>query len=330
VRFALKPHYDLPLHKQIELLNTFVLSQILYPAPVSDLPYKEIDVFINRQLRKITGVDKMCSISYLRHELGVLDSKYIAHMRALHFLWHLLNETSFKNTLGELTGPGPYMRLINLAHDIGVDPVQAQCLNKGEWKGVVDRAVRNKAVLEKAAKANGKGVPPPNEHFRPRSYIKLGGGAAKYGIQFRWKLFQKSYNEMAGFDIGLNDTNDELLGQNELPCTNCTRVHRHASTDVADLVHCYKICDNTKTRKMRRKVLCAIAQEVHNKKSYHKVPKWTIPFLSSLEWNNQSRDCTRQVLQYVHLLLKEVKCNESVANRVNKLRKVTIDVLQNL
>ena len=114
VRFALKPHYGLPLHKQIEVINSFILSQVMYPAPVSALDYKTIDLFINRQLRKITDMGWDCSITFLRNELGVLSSRYEANKRALSFLWHLMNETSFKNDLSELKGPGPYRRLVNL------------------------------------------------------------------------------------------------------------------------------------------------------------------------------------------------------------------------
>ena len=264
----------------------------------------------------------------LRNELGILDCKYEAHKRALNFLWHLLNETSFKKDIGELTGPGPYMRLINLANQMGVDSVKAQSLTKGEWRGTVDRAIRSKACAEKSDLAKSKGIPPPSEQFRPRSYIKLGGGAAKYGVQFRWKLYQKSYFEMMESSIGLPDDTHIASGDN-MPCANCGHVHNQGSPHVEDLARCYRACDNKQARLKRKKALCAIAQEVHGR-HFRKVPKWSLSLLQELEWKNQSRECTLNVLLATKTLMKEAQCNADVLKRVLRLKKVTLDTLQSL
>ena len=307
----------------------FVLNQVLYPAAVSVLHYREIDAFINRQLRKITGMEKTCSITMLRNELGVLECKFEAQKRALNYLWHLLNETSFKDEIAELTGPGPYMRLVNLAQDVGIDPAKAQTVTKGEWKGVVDRAIRSKACKEKTKEAESKGVPPPRPQFLPRNYIKLGGGAAKYGVQFRWNLYKKAYDDLKeGIRIGLPADSD-IDEDEEVQCENCEQVHSHRSTSIQELMSCYKACDTVKVRKERRRALRTIAQEVH-RKHYQRVPKWTINSLMSLDWENQSRDCTVQALLLMKALLKECKQNASIRSRVLRVRAVSHNVLQDL
>lgn len=332
VRFALKPHYDIPLLKQIELINTYVLSQVMYPTPVSALDYKPIDIFINQQLRKITGLDSRCSITMLRNELGLLDCKSDANKRSLVFLWHLMNETSFKHALGELRGSGPYMRLINLAKVMGIDPIKTQILSKEEWKGVVNRAIRSKAQQEKFKAAKTKGVPPPDDQLQPRRYVKMGGGLAKYGVQFRWNTHQKEYQKLKESRMGERqeeEKEEENLLVPEAPCNQCGCKHGQGSTSVEDLARCRKACDNRRIRRKRRRALCAVGEEILGRPC-KRVPKCATSIFPSLEWKNQSKETTRQVLSLLKDLLKETKRNASVRSRVNRLVAVTSNVFQSL
>ena len=241
--------------------------------------------------------------------------KHIAYKRALGFYWHLMNETSFKGEIDKIKGPGPYMRLVNMAREVGIDPIKAQLLTRGEWIGVVDRAIRSKAQEEKTREARSKGVPSPTHQFFPRSYIRLGGGAAKHGVQFRWNLCKQDYADLKGSRIGLPEETTPAEDE-EMPCDECENIHSNGSTSAEDLACCGKACDK-QVRIRRRKALCAIAEENHGK-HLRRAPRWTIPALRSIEWKNQSRGCTIQVLLLMKAILKEIKYNESVRNRINR------------
>ena len=132
------------------------------------------------------------------------------------------------------------MRFVNLAQDVGIDPAKAQTLTKGEWKGVVDRAIRSKACKEKTREAESKGVPPPTPQFLPRSYIKLGGGAANYGVQFRWNLYKKAYEDLKEGIRSRSPEESDTEEYEEVHCDNCEQEHSHRSTSIQELVNCYK------------------------------------------------------------------------------------------
>ena len=84
VKPALSPHLPLPLRNQLLLIQSDILSIALYPTAVKDLDYKSLDVFVNRLLNRITGCSqRFTSATFLRAELGVPSSKYLADMRAL-------------------------------------------------------------------------------------------------------------------------------------------------------------------------------------------------------------------------------------------------------
>ena len=56
----------------------------------------------------------------------------------------------------------------------------------------------NKAVLEVALEdwtklSREKGVPEPSKDFKPSKYVKLGGGLAKHGVEYRWSLVKRDY-----------------------------------------------------------------------------------------------------------------------------------------
>lgn len=140
-------------------------------------------------------------------------------------------------------------------------------------------------------------------------------------------MYKKAYEESKGIRIRSPEESD--IEDEEVHCDNCEQVHNHRSTSIQDLVNCYKTCGSMRVRKERRRALRAIAQEVH-RKHYQRVPKWTIKSMTSLDWENQSRNCTVQTLLLMKALLKEYKQIASIRSRVLRVRAVSHNVLQGL
>ncbi len=113
---ALDHRLPVSLLSQLHVIKTYVLSIALYPAAVRDLDYAAIDIFVNRLLKKITGTPRTrTGATFLRAELGLPSSKFMAHYRALSYYWHLQNKAWFKIWLPHLRGRGPLERIENMA-----------------------------------------------------------------------------------------------------------------------------------------------------------------------------------------------------------------------
>ena len=66
-------------------------------------------------------------------------------------------------------------------------------MSKGEWKGLVKRAIHTYAEEDMKKEASKRNLPGPEAMCRPRAYVLKGGGAAKHGINYRWGLFIKDH-----------------------------------------------------------------------------------------------------------------------------------------
>lgn len=292
IKKALNPNVGLPLRRQLQFLVTDVLSTALYSAPTCDLDHDSIDKFMMRQLRYLIGCNNMVSATFLRCELGIIPSKYLAHCRALGYLWNLVNHAWFRHHLTDLHGPSPYDRLINLAREYGMDPMQAQDKSKQEWKAAIKNAVITKAVAEYSLLAKEKNVDPPEKDFKPRHYVLVGGGVAKYGIRYRWEHISNE-RARAGTQVQVQPE----------ACQHCKRDHNvQISSHIVDLIYCKRLCPD-RLKAKRTRVLKQIAEEMY-KRSFESVPNSVLTKMSTLQWANQTDGSTKALL---HLLSQASK-----------------------
>ena len=194
-------------------------SIALYPTAVKDLDYKSLDVFVNRLLNRITGCSqRFTSATFLRAELGVPSSKYLAHMRALCYAWKLANTCWFKDSLLAMHGDGPLQRVVNLMYEYGLvkrtrSTVQGKAIRSTEqekadaiaklrgftsekWKAEVKKAVLAVAAVKLQEDLDKKGLGlrmSPEPLVAPRPYVRLGGYKACYGVHWRWSLMKQHH-----------------------------------------------------------------------------------------------------------------------------------------
>jgi hypothetical protein len=146
---ALDHRLPVSLLSQLHVIKTYVLSIALYPAAVRDLDYAAIDIFVNRLLKKITGTPRTRSgATFLRAELGLPSSKFMAHYRALSYYWHLRNKAWFKGWLPHLRGRGPLARIEKMAELHGVDLAGVESNSREAWKTIVRKATLMTATAE--------------------------------------------------------------------------------------------------------------------------------------------------------------------------------------
>lgn len=72
-----------------EIIVTRLLSRVLYPTSVIDIKYSQIDRSINKLLRFVFRLPKDTHNVFLRLELGLWSSEFMAHVHALLFLWRV-------------------------------------------------------------------------------------------------------------------------------------------------------------------------------------------------------------------------------------------------
>lgn len=198
IKRVLDPRLPLPLKAQILMINTDILSVAMYPAAVRDLDYAGIDRFVNRILCRITGCpQRWTSATFLRAELGLLPSKYLAHQRALMHLWHLHNEAWFRNHLADLRGVGPLRRLTNLAAQYQLDLSTIRLTSKAAWDKDVKAAVRAAACRAVNADLLVRNLPEVRDEFKAREYLRYAGALGRMGVQYRWSILQQGYPRMA-------------------------------------------------------------------------------------------------------------------------------------
>ena len=70
-----------------EVILTRFISRALYPTSVIEVKYSQIDRAVNKLLRSAFALPKDTHIVFLRVELGLWPSHYMAHVQALRFLW---------------------------------------------------------------------------------------------------------------------------------------------------------------------------------------------------------------------------------------------------
>jgi hypothetical protein len=198
IKRVLDPRLPLPLKHQILMINTDILSVALYPSAVRDMDYNTIDRFVNRILCRITGCpQRWISATFLRAELGLMPSKYLAHQRSLNHLWHLNNEAWFRNHLDDLRGAGPLKRLHNLAQQYQLELSDIRVTSRACWNERVKAAVRGACCRTVTSELEKRNLPEAQHEFKPRQYLKFAGALARTGVQYRWSMLQQLYPRLA-------------------------------------------------------------------------------------------------------------------------------------
>ena len=171
-----------------------------------------------------------------------------------------------------------------------------------------------------------RNVQGPEKLCRPRKYVSKGGGAAKYGVQYRWNLFKDVHPAH-----GTTSTNNE--GSNDLDnatqkCNNCERIHHpRLAFRVEDLIQCSEACitrnDATPDRSLADKrdlVLARITKEIKLKDDLDIIPSSASnDIFPTLEWINQSKRGTKMVLFLIHQIRKKAEEHKTLVKRSTRV-----------
>lgn len=285
-RRNLSPKSGLPLDQQLIVLHSIVMSTALYPAALFDMDYKDIDKFVNKHLRRMTGLDKRSSATFLRCELGLAPAELEAHIRCLSLLWRLENQVWYKDLLGDLIGTAPYQRLKAVARQHELTTTMARSLSKEKWGTLIREKVNSAAEHRLREEATDKHMPAPEPGLQARLYVKQGGYLAQYGVQLRWHLHRHKHSVpfVRGLDPGPSTR-----------CTCCGSSHPALAVYKGQSLICRRIT-HSGLRRLRKRVLCSMEKE-HDGQNHPRVTPAMIDRLTDLAWNNQSVEMTRQVLE---------------------------------
>lgn len=101
----------LPVIQRAHALVVMVEGKAMHNAQVADLDVKNINSYVNRGVKAITG---LVDSTLLRCDLGILPAELVVHRNALYFLWHLRHQAWFKAYLPGLATLQPLGRLTSM------------------------------------------------------------------------------------------------------------------------------------------------------------------------------------------------------------------------
>lgn len=290
IKRALDPRLPLPLKHQVLLINSDILGVALYPSAVRDMDYAKIDSFVNRILCRITGCPvRWTSATFLRAELGVPPSKYIAHQRALSHMWHMYNRSWCRNHLEQLRGPGPLQRLLGLAKLYKLDSSTIRLLSKSEWDTRVKIAVLEACRRDMSSQLAARNLPEAELYFGRRKYLHFGGALGRTGVQFRWSILQQTYPRLK------DEKNRSMLYSGK----NLLEVLQNAEGLRPDIV------------RLQEEVYRQIGEELSGQHVEGDIPSWMEPHIKgaveNVAWPNQSKETTAALLALFERVAQIVK-----------------------
>lgn len=253
VKGALTSGLPLPIRDQLLLIQADILSIALYPSPVVKMDYNTIDRFINRVLCRITGCQqRWTSATFLRAELGLPSSRYLADYRALSYYWHLSRETWFHDLLPMFQGTTPLQRIVDMAQLYGIDLDTVRNFAQSEWKGHVKAKIMEAAEEHMNVLLLNRRYPYKAEPFmRMRPYIRNGGSHARYGLKFRWERIRRS--------------DKRFVRSNEVAVTACEECNGSHGRQLSSFKDLMSDCANivpARHRKIRDEAIQAIIQDI--------------------------------------------------------------------
>ena len=135
---------ELPVIQRAQAFCTMVEGKAMHNAQVADLDTKRIDQYINKGLRRTTGlIDSV----FLRCELGILPAELIVHRNAMYYLWHLRRRVWFHQYLPLLAHLQPIRRLTSIVlqyPDLSMRDID--WMEYDQWRGTVKKAVLSRAA----------------------------------------------------------------------------------------------------------------------------------------------------------------------------------------
>jgi hypothetical protein len=306
IKKALDANLPIPIKNQLILIQSDIMSVAMYPTPIRDMDYGKIDRFMTRMLNRITGCEqRWTSATFLRAELGVPQSKFLGHYRALSYYWHLCRETWFCDLLPLLEGTGPLQRITGFANLYNLDLTRVHDISHGQWKKEAKTAIMIAAQeLASAGLRDDKRQYQLDAEFmmKPRPYIKLGGANGRYGVHYRWIQIRDR-------DPRFRDIRT-LRIENSPPCEICGGVHANPTDPtITEMFEC-PIYTPPELRGNRDAALQAIAEEIARQQfdPSEALPEWILPHLdravTTLEWPNQSQNTTRPLLHLIGCIVK--------------------------
>jgi 2-hydroxychromene-2-carboxylate isomerase len=316
---GLSSRKGLPLLRQIQLMQATIMNVALYASPVRDMDYADIDRFTTRVLAQISGCNmRTTSATYMRAELGVLPAKFMAHIRALVQLWHIINEAWFRNLLPHLCGLGPYERLLKIAKEYGIDPAQARSMTRDKWKENVKKIIRAAAEEHMAKALEARGLPRPEPQMESRAYVRVGGSRAQYGIQYRWALLRDNHPKLGNVKDTIRDDDDGLpVFLAPIPkehayhlCATCRRWHRPYTTNIVEAMRC-PILTPQVARQKRQEAIERILQESRLPiEGEEAIPNRVYQYVDNISWPGQTADSIDMLLQTFQRIIQHHKRQE--------------------
>jgi hypothetical protein len=311
VKNALNPRLPLPIQRQLQLIQTDILSQALYPTAIRDMDYAAIDRFVNRILCRITGCSqRWTSATFLRAELGLSSCKFLAHRRALSYLWHVRRESWFRNQLDDLVGTGPLSRLTSIAQLYDIDTTRIEEMSRGAWKSMVKEAVTKGAAEALNIELAKKNLPATEVGLQCRPYVKLGGALARSGVRFRWSILRHQHSNQTSFGDSQPGEGGGIAEAQD--CDICGNVHGPRPRSMGDTLRCVGFMP-TQHMKCREDVYRAVRTEIkgRDRKTF---PTYVQQYIETISWKNQSSAVTKKVLKLFERLLQ-------VEDRANRKRE---------
>ena len=133
----------LPVIQRAQAFITMVEGKAMHNAQVADLDVKSINSYMNRGLKRITGLSDSI---LLRGDLGVLPAELVIHRNAFYYLWHLRRRTWFRSYLPALAELQPLRRLTSML--LQYPTLRCDMLDKmdyEDWRKIVRLSVIEKA-----------------------------------------------------------------------------------------------------------------------------------------------------------------------------------------
>jgi hypothetical protein len=286
-----------PLLDQLMLVKATIMNVALYPAAVRDVDYDGLDRFLYRSLIDMTRCPSgRTSATFLRAELGLMPSKFMGHVRALNFLWHIRRKAWFRHHLPYLRGPGPYNRLLGIAALYNIDVAMVEQRGKEEWDALVKSSVQQAAAAYMTRQLEDRELPPAERRMQCRRYVRIGGCNARYGVRLRWDMLCRRHPRWA--DPPEQKQLAVLPRQQAFSrCDTCQRWHRPTAATMGEGIRCSALI-HPSLRKVRKRALQAVEAEAHGSKQTKTstFPPAITEQVVNIKWRRQSAATTKTVL----------------------------------
>jgi len=292
-------------------------AKFLYPTPVLDADYQALDRHTYRCLRALLGQPLGTPSTLLARDMGIWNSRYLGHQRALRFYWQLRwsywTRPIFEHALSLPLAHRPRWLIpgwvpggvIARMHDIlSTYKLSLDLLNTTacslDWYKMVDEAIAAKfhaQCLKSAERHNHPllGMPlqlPPPTDWDPNPnigpfiapYLRLNGEAACAGMRLR-----NTRLRLLPYDSKHHGT-----------CRLCRTPNGETGTH---LLQCPKLPESLRIKRfgLFQEVLYQINERELDYDS--PVPEFLVNAVLTLDWPNCTEDLCRRVCHFVRTLI---------------------------